>query len=102
MGVFVMMTRLTPGAVRPDELEKLEAKVMDKVRSECPDVSWVGSYAVLGPYDYLDIFTAPDNETAEKVAVIVRMFGHATTEIWPATEWDRFKELIRGITGKAA
>jgi hypothetical protein len=22
-------------------------------------------------------------------------FGHATTEIWPATEWDDFTELVR-------
>ncbi len=50
---------------------------------------------VLGPADYLDIFTAPDIETATKVATIIRTFGHATTEVWGATEWDKFIELFR-------
>jgi hypothetical protein len=34
-----------------------------------------------------------------KVSTIVRMFGHAHTEIWPATEWQRFKEIVRGLFG---
>jgi uncharacterized protein with GYD domain len=50
---------------------------------------------VLGPYDYLDIFEAPDNEAAAKVAVVVRSFGHATTETWPATPWERFRKIIQ-------
>jgi len=49
----------------------------------------------LGAYDYVDLFEAPDNEAATTVAVIVRSFGHASTETWPATPWERFKELLR-------
>ena len=43
----------------------------------------------------LDIFEAPDIEAATKVATIIRTFGHARTEIWAATEWDRFTEIVR-------
>jgi uncharacterized protein with GYD domain len=50
---------------------------------------------VLGAYDYVDLFEAPDNEAATTVAVIVRSFGHASTETWPATPWERFKQLLR-------
>jgi hypothetical protein len=50
---------------------------------------------VLGPADYLDIFTAPDIESAMKVATVIRTFGHATTEIWGATEWEKFTHLMR-------
>ena len=69
----------------PSTIDELGQKVIDKLNAECPEANWIASYAVLGPYDYLDLFEAPDNETATKVAVIVRTFGHATREIWPAT-----------------
>ena len=60
-------------------------------------VEWLANYAILGPYDYLDIFRAPDVETAMKVATIVRTFGHAHTEVWAATEWKQFKEMVRNL-----
>jgi len=44
-----------------------------------------------------DIFEAPDSETATKVALIVRSFGHATTETWIATPWDRFLPIAQGL-----
>ena len=107
MADFIMLTRLTHGALSsPSSLENLEREVMERVRAECPEVEWKLSYAVLGPCDYLDIFAAPDIEMATKVATIVRTFGHASTEVWAATEWSRFKELVRYLppakTGAAA
>ena len=95
-----MLTRLNPDAVRsPRELEPLEREAMKRVREECPDVEWLNSYAVLGPYDYLDVFIANDIETAARVSALIRTFGHAQTEIWTATDWDRFKELVRTLPG---
>ena len=100
MPTFVMLTRLSPEAVRsPAALEQLERQAMDRVRQQCPGVEWIGSYAILGPCDYLDIFRAPDIESAARVSTLVRTFGHAQTEIWTATEWDRFKELVRSLSG---
>jgi uncharacterized protein with GYD domain len=102
MPTFIMLTRLSPDAVRsPKGLEALERDAMKRVREQCPEVEWLSSYAVLGPYDYLDIFVARDIETAAKVSTLVRTFGHAQTEIWSATEWDRFKEIIRTLPGAA-
>ena len=98
MRIFVMLTRLSSGAVRsPQGLEELERQAMARVRKDCPNVEWIGSYAILGPCDYLDIFRAPDIETATKVSTLIRTFGHAQTEIWTATEWERFKEIVRTL-----
>lgn len=98
MSTFIMLTRLSPEAVRsPQALEQLERKAMERVRKDCPDVEWVGNYAILGPYDYLDVFRAKDIETASKVSMLIRTFGHAQTEVWPATEWSHFKEIARTL-----
>lgn len=98
MQTFVMLTRLAPGAIQsPKALEQLETKVMQHIRETCRGVEWVGSYAVLGPCDYLDIFKAPDLDTASKVSALVRTYGHAQTEIWGVTEWSHFKEIVRSI-----
>ncbi len=102
MQTFVMLTRLSPDAVKsPKALEELERQAVDRVRWECPDVEWVHNFATLGPYDYLDIFRAPDELAALKVAAIIRTFGHCTTEVWTATEWSRFKEMIRHLAEAA-
>jgi uncharacterized protein with GYD domain len=93
---FIMLTRLNPDAVRPPKgLETLERDAMKHVREECPKVEWLNSYAVLGPYDYLDIFVAGDIETAAKVSTPIRTFGYAQTDIWSATEWDRLSGRFR-------
>jgi uncharacterized protein with GYD domain len=98
MATFIMLTRLSHGALKsPEELEKLERKVVDRITAEIPEVEWSASYATLGPYDYVDIFQAPDVESATKVATIVRTFGHAHTETWAATDWQRFKAIARDI-----
>jgi uncharacterized protein with GYD domain len=81
--------------------EQLERKAVKQVRKECPNVAWIGSYAVLGPCDYLDVFRADDTEAATKVSALIRAFGHAQTEIWAATEWDRFKEIVRTLPAAA-
>jgi uncharacterized protein with GYD domain len=98
MPSYVMVTRVSPEFVRsPQTLEELEKKAMDKVRAHCPNVKWLHSYAILGPYDYLDIFEAPDNETAAKVSTLIRAHGRAHSEIWVATDWKRFKQMLRGL-----
>ncbi len=95
MPTFIMLTKLSPEAVRsPHAVEVLEGRAKRAVDAECPDVEWVASYATLGPYDYLDVFRAPDVATATKVAALVRMTGHASTEVWAATEWDRFRQMV--------
>ena len=98
MPLFIILTRLSADAIQsPKTLEDLEKRVMDQIRSECPQVEWMHNFAVLGPYDYLDVFRAPDIDTAFKVSTIIRSFGHAHTEVWGAKEWAAYKELIRQL-----
>jgi uncharacterized protein with GYD domain len=98
MSTFVMLTRVAPEMARtPQMLETLEQQAMGHIRAECPDVKWVANYAILGPYDYVDIFTAPDVATATKVSTVIRSYGGAHTEVWPATEWREFKSMLNAM-----
>lgn len=98
MLTFVMLTRLSPDALRsPKTLAELEHAVVERIGKECPKVKWLHNFAILGGCDYLDIFQAPDMETAMKVSTVVRTFGHATTEVWAAEEWSRYKQMLRAM-----
>lgn len=95
MATYAMLTRLTPEAVKsPSDLARLECAVIERVRNECPTVKWVARCAILDPYDYLELFEAPDETVAAKVVMIVRSFGHAQAETWTAVPWARFKRLL--------
>jgi uncharacterized protein with GYD domain len=98
MPTYAMLTRLSPEALaRPESVVDLNRQVEDRIKRECPGVTWLANYAVLGPCDYLDLFEAPDVDTATKVSLLVRSFGHATTETWVVTSWDRFMNLATGL-----
>lgn len=94
MPTYILLTRLSPVAVKSHkDFELLEKEVCSKIKQECKEVRWLLSYVLLEPYDYLDLFEAPDPTTAAKVKMIVRSFGH-TTDTWPAAPWSRFRELV--------
>jgi uncharacterized protein with GYD domain len=103
MATFVMMTKLNHGALSsPRSFQELSAQITARLRKDCPQVEWWSNYVLLGPYDYLDMFTAPDVEAAAKVAAIVRSYGHASTEIWPALEWEAFKAVVADMSEASA
>lgn len=98
MQIFIMLTRLISEEVNPTfAIQKKEKQVVEEIREYCPDVKWVHDYAILGPWDYVDIFRAPDIETAMKVSAVVRSYGGAHTEIWPAVEWDAYEKSIHDL-----
>lgn len=95
MPTYVLLTTYNADAVvDPQEMGKLDAMVKKQVSAECQGVEWIDSYLLLGRYDALDIFQAPDNTTASKAAVIIRSFGYAHTEVLPATKWSEFAAAV--------
>lgn len=96
MGLYVLMTKLTPEI--SGDLKKREAigkEWKNKVDALCPDVKWISHYALLGPYDFMDIYEAEDDESAAKVSMITRASGALAVETWPAMTWPRFVEIIK-------
>ncbi len=98
MALFILLTRLVSEEVKPSfTIGKKEKLVVEIIRKACPKVKWISDYAILGPYDYLDIFEAPDIETAMKVSAIIRSVAGAHTEIWPATHWKVHEHIMREV-----
>lgn len=99
MQKYVMLPRLEPSGLQsPTAVEDLERRTMDHIHRDCPTAQWIGSYAVLGPYDYLDLFRTQGPDNAGRISAIVRTYGQAHTELWPRTEWSHFKMLIHELS----
>jgi len=98
MPVFVLMIRLAPEAMHDARGRRALGKEwMKKVRDACPDVNFIAHYAILGPYDFMDIYEAADVESAQKVSYISRAEGALTAESWPATPYDDYLALLNKL-----
>lgn len=98
MPTFILATRLQPQALhQPRSYTTLEHHVADQVRQHCPDVKWLHSWALLGPWDYLDLIEAESLVSAMRVSVIVRSHGRSHAEVWPAMPWPEFKTMLREL-----
>jgi uncharacterized protein with GYD domain len=92
---FVLMTRLAPESLHDAEVRRAMGRAwLKKVKTACPEVEWISHYAILGPYDFMDIYDAPDVETAHKVSVISRAEGAVSAESWQAMDYDAFLDLL--------
>jgi uncharacterized protein with GYD domain len=98
MAIYILMTKLTPeisaDLKRRQAIGKEWKKKVDKL---CPDVHWIAHYALLGPYDFMDIYEAGNEVTAAKVSMITRANGALSCESWPAIEWAEFIKLTKAI-----
>ncbi len=91
MATYVILSRFSPEAFRePNDFAKLAETVASKIKSECPGVRWKDSYATLGRFDVVDVVEADDPKDIEKAAMIIRAYGHSTTETLVATPWKEF------------
>lgn len=98
MPTFVLMTKLSPEVMGdPKGRKALGKEWLEKVHTNCPDVQWISHYALLGRYDFMDIYEAPDLETAHKVSYISRAEGAVEAESWQAIPWDRYVEMVDGL-----
>ncbi len=91
MAAYVILSRLSPGAFGdPKEFKKMAAEVSAKIKSECPGIRWRNSYATLGRFDVVDVVESDDPKEIAKAGMIIRAYGHATTETLVATPWKDF------------
>ncbi len=98
MPKFVLMTRLSPESVLDAEVRRAMGRAwLTKVKNACPEITWEAHYAILGPYDFMDIYDAPTIEAAHKVSLITRAAGAVSAESWQALPYDDFLDLLEEV-----
>jgi uncharacterized protein with GYD domain len=95
MNTYIILSRFSPEAFdNPKHFLELAEQVSKKIREECPGIRWKDSYATLGRFDVIDVVEASDPKEIEKAAMMIRAYGHSTTETLLATPW---KEFLSGL-----
>lgn len=98
MPTFILMTKLDSGVLKDaGGRKKVGNEWIRKVRDVCPEVKWMAHFAILGPYDSMDIYEAPDVETAHKVSLISRSAGAVSAESWQALPYENFIKLLEEV-----
>lgn len=99
MPQFVLATRLSSDAMHSAKDRRLTGREwLSKVKARCPEVKWIAHYSILGPYDFLDLYEAPDVETAHKVSLLSRSEGAVSAESWEALPYDRFLHVLEEVS----
>ena len=95
MSMYVMLTTLTSEGrktlkEKPERIKEVNQEV------EKMGVKILQQYAVLGPYDFVNILDAPSNEVISKVAVELGSRGTIQTMTLPAVPIDDFIQAVKG------
>ena len=98
MQTYILMTKLSPEVSKQmKDRAKIGRRWLDHVKEKCPDVKFISHYALLGGFDFMDIYEAPDEETAAKVSMISLANGAFEAQSWTAIPYKRFVELTEEI-----
>jgi uncharacterized protein with GYD domain len=89
MAKFIMLTTLT------DEGRRTIKENPQRIKEVTKEVETMGAkvlaqYAVLGPYDFVNILEAPSNEAVSKVAIALGSRGTLQTMTMAALDIDDF------------
>ena len=98
MQTFILMTKLSQEISKMMKSRpRLGREWLEQVKEKCPEVKFISHYALLGTYDFMDIYEAPNEESAAKVSMISLSLGAITAESWTAIPYHRFLELTEEI-----
>lgn len=94
MPTFILLSSLNPGGLetlkdRPDRLREVNEEI------ERMGAKVVAQYAVLGPYDFINIVEAPDEKTMARISVMMGARGTVRIETLTAIPVEEFIESIK-------
>lgn len=98
MPTYVLMTKLGPAALKDARGRRRAGQEWKaKVEKLVPGIRWTAHYALLGPYDFMDLYEAPDDASAMRVSLLSRELGAASAESWPAMAYEAFLPIAEQV-----
>lgn len=98
MKTFILFTKLSSDIAKKVKDRSIQGRHwLEQVKEKCPEVKFLHHYALLGKFDFMDIYEAPDDETAVKVSLISRANGAEAVESLSAIPYKNFLELTKEI-----
>lgn len=98
MQTYILLTKLSPDLTKQmKNRDSIGRNWLEQVKEKCPEVKFISHYALLGQYDFIDIYEAPNEEVAAKVSMISQANGAFHAESHAAIPYRRFIELTTEI-----
>jgi uncharacterized protein with GYD domain len=98
MATFILLTKLSTEKMgNLHGLESMGRQWIEDVKVKCPQVKFIDHYALFGRYDFMDIYEAPDEETAAKVSLITMSKGAAKAETWLALPYKKIMGIANNL-----
>ena len=94
MAKYILLSTLTPEGQKTLKSKPERIKEVNK-EIEAFGVKVVEQYAVLGPYDFVNIVEAPDNDSVFKMSVELGSRGTIKILSMPAVTIDRLIENLK-------
>ncbi len=91
MPTFAMLSKLSlhhPGEVK--SLAELDKLLAQRLKQEYPRVRRIATYVLLGEYDFLHLFEAPDATEAARIALLLHGLGMGSTQTLTAVPIEEF------------
>nr|MBN2277618.1 GYD domain-containing protein [candidate division Zixibacteria bacterium] len=100
MRTFVLMVKLASAnaqlveiGAKHKERFQMGHKWIKEIEERCPKLRFKDHYALMGYWDSMHIYEAPDEETAAVVSMMTRSHGAAQVESWVALPYERILKL---------
>ena len=107
MKTFVLMTKLASKdaslveiGARHDRRARSGQAWLKKIKEQCPEVNFIAHYALMGYWDSMHIYEAPDEETAAKVSLLTRPHA-AQVESWLAIPYERILKISEELESQS-
>ncbi len=98
MCTYILLTKMSPDMARQTkDRAELGRNWLEQVKEKCPEVKFIAHYALLGQFDFIDIYEAPDEKTAAKVSIISQANGAFSAQSLQAIPYKEYLELTKEI-----